>query len=189
MKYFIIILLSFLFVSCNPFISKDLRRKNKCNRKLERVVRKCPELLNTDTIIDTVIFEVPKVEIDSFIVIQKDTSTIDSIVNLIRNKQTREIVKDYIIKYVPFKDTVIHLIEGFSVSFYSKGGNIHYSIDKPVEVVKIEKEVIVPVVKPVELTTMEKVLNFLSRFWWWFILAALLFVGYKIADKWLKGIF
>jgi len=189
MKYFIIILLSFLFASCNPFISKDLRRKNKCNRKLERVVRKCPELLSTDTIIDTVIIEVPKIEIDSFIVIKKDTTAIDSIVNLIKNKQTREIVKDYIIKYVPFKDTVIHLIEGFSVSFYSKDGNIHYSIDKPVEVIKIEKEVIVPVIKPVQLTTMEKALNFFSRFWWWFVVAALCFIGYKIFKKWLNTIF
>jgi hypothetical protein len=129
------------------------------------------------------------VEIDSFIVIQKDTSTIDSIVNLIRNKQTREIVKDYIIKYVPFKDTVIHLIDGYSVSFYSKGGNIHYSIDKPVEVLEIENETIIPVVKPVELTTMEKILNFFGRFWWWLIVAVLCFIGYKVMTRRLNDLF
>lgn len=176
MKYFIIILLSFLFASCNPFISKELRRKNKCNKKLERVVRKCPELLKADTIRDTLKVEVPKVEIDSFIVVEKDTAEIDSLVQLIKNKKTREAIKEYIIKYVPFKDTVIHLIDGYSVSFYSKGGNVHYSIDKPAKVLEIENEVIIPVVKPVELTTFDKIMNLLSRFWWWFVIGLVVFI-------------
>jgi hypothetical protein len=176
MKNLLIFLLALTFVSCNPFISKDLRKKKRCNKKLERVVNRCPELLNNDTIIDTVIIEVPKVEIDSFIVVKKDTAEIDSLVNLIKNKKTREVIREYITKYVPFKDTVIHLVDGYKVSFYSKGGNIHYSIDKPVEVIKIENEVIVPVIKPIELTTIEKIINFFSRFWWWFVIGLVLFI-------------
>lgn len=176
MKNLLIFLLAFTFASCNPFISKDLRRKNRCNKKLERVVSRCPELLRNDTIIDTVIIEVPKIEIDSFIVIKKDTAKIDSLVNLIKNKKTREVIREYITKYVPFKDTVIHLVDGFKVSFYSRDGNIHYSIDKPLEVIKVENETIIPVIKPIELTTIEKIMNFFSRFWWWFVIGLILFI-------------
>ena len=176
MKNLLIFLLALTFASCNPFISKDLRKKKRCNKKLERVVSRCPELLNNDTIIDTVVIEVPKVEIDSFIVIKKDTAEIDSLVNLIKNKKTREVIRKYITKYVPFKDTVIHLVDGFKVSFYSKGGNIHYSIDKPLEVIKIENETIVPVVKQIELTWWEKVLEFCYRFWLWFVIFLVLFI-------------
>ena len=72
MKQLLIILLAFSFISCNPFVSKELRRKKKCNRKLERVVKRCPELLKPDTIIDTVEVIIPEVKIDSFIQIIKD---------------------------------------------------------------------------------------------------------------------
>ena len=189
MKNLIIIFLAVIFVSCNPFISKDLRRKNKCNRKLERVVKKCPELLQNDTIIDTVSILLPEVRIDSFIIIEKDSFEIDSLVNLIENKEVQEIIKEYITNYIPFKDTIIHKIEGFTFLFYIYGENIRYEVVKPLEVIKIETEVIVPVVKPIELNVIEKILNFLSRFWWWFILALLCFIGYKAANKWLNGIF
>ena len=43
------ILLCIVFISCNPFISKDLRLKNRANRKLERLVNKYPNLLKQDT--------------------------------------------------------------------------------------------------------------------------------------------
>lgn len=179
MKYFIIILLSFIFTSCNPFISKELRRKNKCNRKLERVIKKCPELLGTDTIRDTVSIVVPEVRIDSFIVIQKDTAEIDSLLNLIQDQGVREVFKQYIYNYKPFNDTITHIIDGYIFSFYAEGKNIRYEVKKPVEVLKIENETIIPVVKLIELTTLEKILNFMGRFWWWFVIGLILFIAFR----------
>jgi hypothetical protein len=176
MKNLLILFLAVSFISCNPFITKELRRKKKCNKKLERVINKCPELLKADTIRDTVSIMIPEVRIDSFIVIEKDSAEIDSLVNLIQDQGVREIIKQYITKYVPFKDTLRHEIDGYTFLFYVDGQNIRYEVKKPLEVVKIENEIIVPIVRPVELTTFEKVLDFFSRFWWWFVIGLILFI-------------
>ena len=180
MKYFIIILLSFSFISCNPFISKDLRKKNKCNKKLERVIKKCPDLLKNDTIIDTVSIVVPEIRIDSFIVIQKDSNEIDSLINLIQDPGVREVIKEYITEYIPFKDTIKHEIDGFTFLFYFIGQNIHYEVKKPLEVIK--KETVTPYkfVKPIELTLLDKFLNFISVSWWWFLIAIAVLIVYKL---------
>ena len=153
-----------------------MRRKNKCNRKLERVVKKCPELLQNDTIIDTVSIIVPEVRIDSFIVIQKDSIEIDSLVNLIQDQEVRKVIKQYITEYIPFKDTLIHKIDGYTFRFYIEGQNIRYEVVKPLEVIKTETEVIIPIVKPVELTTFERVMNLFARFWWWLVIGLILFI-------------
>ena len=186
MKNILILLLALSFLSCNPFISKELRRKNKANRKLERLTNKFPELLTQDTIYNMVAIEAVKVEIDSFIVIQKDTTTIDSLVNLIENKETRKVIKEYITNYIPFKDTVIHLTDGFKVTFYSSGGNIHYAIDKPAETLKKKVRTLVPKVSKVELTIIEQAQNLFSKFWKWFIFVIIGFVLYKVVVKFLS---
>ena len=183
MKNLLILFLAICFVSCNPFISKDLRKKNRCNKKLERVVKKCPELLGNDTIRETISILVPEVRIDSFIVIQKDTAEIDSLLNLIQDQVVREVVKQYIYKYKPFNDTITQIIDGYTFRFYVEGQNIRYEVEKPVEVLKIETETIVPIVKQIELTTLEKVLNFFSRFWWWFVIALVLFIGARMIKQ------
>lgn len=174
----IILLLATLF-SCSPFIDKELRRKNKCNRKLERVVTKCPELLNPDTIKQIVKVEVPKVEIDSFIVIQRDTS----ILELIKNDTIKNIVRHYINNYKPLEDTITHIIDGYTFKFYSVNDGIGYSVDKPKEVIEEEIEIPIDVVKPIQLTIFEQIMNGFSRFWWWLVLGFILFVGYRIVFK------
>jgi hypothetical protein len=88
--------------SCNPFISKELRRKNKCNRKLQRVTTKCPELIQTDTFTRVVTFEVPKLQIDSFIEIKPDTMWLSEI----RNDTIRQLVREKIFDSFPF-DTIV----------------------------------------------------------------------------------
>jgi len=186
MRYILIILSLLILTGCNPFISKELRRKNKANRKLERLTNKYPELLTQDTIYNMVAIEAVKVEIDSFIVIQKDTAIIDSLVNLIENKETRKVIKEYITNYVPFKDTTIHLIDGFKVSFYAVGGNIHYTIDKPSETLKKKVRTLVPKVSKVELTIIEQAQNLLSKLWRWFIFIILAIILYKFVIKFLS---
>jgi len=188
MKNLIIIFLAISFISCNPFITKDLRRKNKCNRKLQRVVNKCPELLSNDTIRDTVSILVPEVRIDSFITIVKDTAEIDSLVSLIQDPGVQEIIKQYIYRYKPFNDTITQIIDGYTFRFYVEGQNIRYEVDKPAELIKKPIEVIIPIVKPVELTTIEKALDFFSRFWWWFVIGLIFFILIRIFGKTIKNL-
>ncbi len=184
MKNLIIILLAFSFFSCNPFISKDLRIKNRCNRKLERADKRfkkkvgkvaliCPSIISKDTIRDTVTITIPEVRIDSFLVLERDTAEIDSLVKLIKNKKTREIIREYITNYIPIKDTVIHLADGYTIKFYSLDGDLHYQVTKPEEKIEETAEIIVETIKPVELTTGEKIMNFLSRFWIWIVVSSI----------------
>lgn len=153
----LIALFSVILVSCNPFMSKDVRRSKKCNKKLEKVVIKCPELLNKDTIIDTLIIELPKVEIDSFITLNYDTVRIDSIVNLIQNDTIKKVVKEFIYNENILKDTIIHKIDGYTFIFYSNGNNIHYKVEKPLEVLKIENKTIVDTIKPIKVSWFDKI--------------------------------
>ncbi len=193
-KKLIVAIVLFSLFACNPFITKDLREKNRCNRKVERELKrhnrkvakiaiKCPDIITERTIIDTVLVEIPKVDIDSFIVIQRDTAEIDSLVNLIKNKKTREVIRKYITEYIPFRDTLIHLKDGFKVRFYSVDGNIHYSIDKPLEVVKKENKIVIKEVKEIPLTVLEKIMNFFSVYLLWILVAIIVFFILKLVKK------
>ena len=177
-----IILLICLLSSCNPFISKELRRKNKCNRKLERVVRKCPELLKTDTIKQVVEIEVSKVQIDSFITIEHDTTWL----NEINNDTVRQLVREKIFEYFPFKDTIAHYVDGYTFLFYNVNGNIGYTVTKPPERLLKEIETPIEVIKPVQLTITEQIMNVLSKFFWWFVLLVISILAYKIIMKKIK---
>lgn len=176
MRYLTIILSIIILSSCSGLRSKEHRRKRKCNRKLERVIRKCPELLNQDTIRDTVVFNIPEVRIDSFISIERDTAVIDSLLGLIRNKKAKAAVKEFFTKYVPIKDTIIHEIDGYTFRFFNSGGNIGYSVKRPEKVVEIPTETIIDVVKPVELTTGQKIIDFIWQFWWLILIGILSFI-------------
>jgi len=180
------ILLVVTLFSCNPFISKELRRKNKCNRKLERVVNKCPELLNQDTIRDTVVFNIPEVRIDSFITVERDTS----ILELIPNDTIKEIVRNYIVNHKVIKDTITHVIDGYTFKFFTDAkGDIGYLVTKPEEKVEEIIEIPVDVVKPIQLTIGEQIMNVFASVWRWglflLVIIILLYLGYKF----LKGYF
>lgn len=171
MNKLIIIILAVFLSGCNPFINKELKRKNKCNKRLEKVVRKCPELLNSDTIR----IQVPKVEIDTFIDLRIDTLKLDSIIYLIKDSIVREVVRKYIKTEVYPKDTVTHKIEGFSFSFWFNDGQLHYTANRPEIIYKKP----VQIIKPIELTALEKIANFISGFMWpIIILLIILFILY-----------
>jgi hypothetical protein len=182
-----IILLICLLSSCNPFISKELRQKKKCNRKLERVIKKCPELLNTDTIRDTVEIIIPKVEIDSFIDVKIDTMRLDSIINLIKDTTTQRIIWQYFTNEVYPKDTIKHQIDGFSFAFWFIGNKMHYSVDKPSEIVEKEIEIPIEVVKPIQLTVWQQLMNCLSPFFWPIVVLIIIILVFKIIMKKIKG--
>lgn len=187
MKRILIILLTITFASCSPFISKGLRKKNKCNRKVERINTNyqkkiiklsysCPEALIKDTIRDTLTIEIPEVKIDTFFIIQKDTAEIDSLLNLIKNKKTRSVVKEYITNYIPLKDTITHEIDGYTFKFFNHNGNIGYSVDRPAEIIEKASEIVISRIEKIELTLWEKIMNLLNGFWWWILISFIVFM-------------
>jgi len=149
MKYLLILVI--LITSCNPFISPELRRKNKCNRKFEKVLRRCPELLTTkDTtiVLDTTIIT-NSVQIDTVLSIEFDTL---------------EIIKDkFHLKIIRSVDTLI--VSGGCDS----------------DTIYVEKIVRVPIqiVAPIPLTISEQILNGLGRLWWLILIAFGIYILYK----------
>ena len=128
MKKYILILIAGLFLtSCNPFMTKDLRRKNRANRKLERLISKYPQLKAKDTLVvklDTVIIT------DSVVVSQSFSLKFDTV----------EIVKEnFRLKLIKTTDTLI--VEGGCMS----------------DTIYVNKEIIVPfeTIQKIELTPLE----------------------------------
>jgi len=155
MRNIIVLIISFSLLACNPFISKDLRKKNRANRKLAKVIKKYPELLNKDTTI---------VNFDTTIV----TTDVKVDTVLSTNFDTLKIVRDkFHLKLIKTTDTLI--IDGGCLS----------------DTIYIDKEILVPidVVKPVQLTIAEQVLNGLGRFWWWILIAIILIFATEILSK------
>jgi len=183
MRKVLLIIAATLLISCNPFISKDLRHKNKCNRQLERVTKRCPELLQQETIKDTVILQIPKVEIDTFIQLQTDTFKLDSVINLIKDTTTRKFIYNYIKTEVYPKDTIRQKIDGYTFSFWFVGSKMYYSVKKPLQVVKKINDVKVNKVVPIKLSIWEQILNGLSRFRWWILVLLGVILGFKILKK------
>lgn len=148
---FLILILLILFTSCNPFISKELRRKNKCNRKLERVTKRCPELLKKDTLIanfDTTIVT-KEVRVDTLVSTKFDTL---------------EIIKDkFHLKLIKTTDTL--LIEG--------------GCDADTIIVTQYVKVPYTKVEQIKLTPLEHLANWFSRFWWWLIIGLIIYLVYK----------
>jgi hypothetical protein len=176
MKNILIIFLAVILSGCNPFVSKELRRKNKCNRKLARVVRKCPELINKT---DTFIIKVPEVAIDTFIDLQIDTFKLDSIIYLIKDSVVQKVVRNYIQTEVYPRDTIKQEIEGFKFSFWFNNGKLRYTAIKPEVVYKKPIEVI----KTIKLSVWENICNFLGGFFWPLLIILIIIIILYILKK------
>lgn len=158
MRYITIILSLLILSSCNPFITKELRRKNKCNRKLKRVVDKCPELLKQDTAVYVY---------DTTIITRN--SKADTIVSL--NFDTITLEKDKLrLKLIKTTDTLIINAECLP------------------DTIRIKEYIKVPFekVQPIELTTYEKIVNGFKPFFWWIVFIIIAIILYKSVVKFLK---
>jgi hypothetical protein len=175
MRKLILLIIIASTTSCNPFINKPLRQKNRANKKLERLTTKFPSL----KAVDTVTVEIPKVEIDTFINLQIDTLKLDSIVYLIKDTVVRKVVRKYISTEVYPKDTVNQLIDGFNFAFWFNGNRLNYSVEKPLKVIKKE----VAVIKPIELTALEKFSNLLGKYVWQILLILAILLGFRLIYK------
>ena len=184
MRITLILLSIILLSSCNPFISKDLRKKNKCNRKLERVVKKCPELLNTDTIIDTITVTIPEIRIDTVLKVEIDTLVIGDIINALDTIKTDKEKIRYLTQYVTqamYIDTNL-TIDGVFIHINLLDGELLVSIDKPLEVVKVLDTDIIQTIKKIKLTPLESFTNWIGKFWWILIFALAVLILYR----WIK---
>lgn len=158
MRYITIILSLLILTGCNPFLTKELRRKNKCNRKLKRVVDKCPELLKQDTAVYVY---------DTTIITRN--SKADTIFSL--NFDTITLEKDKLrLKLIKTTDTLIINAECLP------------------DTIRIKEYIKVPFekVQPIELTTYEKIVNGFKPFFWWIVFIIIAIILYKSVVKFLK---
>ena len=175
MRKLILLIIIASTTSCSVFISKDLRKKNRANRQLKRVLKRNPNLKT----VDTLYVEIPKVEIDTFINLKIDTLKLDSIVYLIKDTAVRNVIKKYITNEVYSKDTINQFVDGFNFSFWFSGGNLNYTVEKPLEVLKKEIEVI----RTIKLTLIEQITNTISKWFWKIILLLAFLVGIRLVYK------
>lgn len=153
-------------VSCLP---KELRQKKRCNRKLERLVEKCPQLLQKDTIHDTIHVVVPELLIKDSLFVKVDTL---QLLEYVTKEQIRYVVRSISL------DTIINhtdytLIFRLSNGLFSHDITIkEKTIDKPIET-------IIDVVKPIELKWYEQLYIYFNGWFKWLIAAIFLYLLYR----------
>ena len=165
-RYLIAVIILISAVGCLP---KELRQKKRCNRKLERLVEKCPQLLNKDTIHDTIHVVVPELLIKDSLFVKVDTL---QLLEYVTKEQIRYVVRSISL------DTIINhtdytLIFRLSNGLFSHDITIkEKTIDKPIET-------IVDVVKPVKLSLFEKAYLYLNGWFKWILALIFLYLLYR----------
>lgn len=169
MRKVILIAMSFLMIGC--VLSKEERQNKRANRKLERLTDKYPQLLDKDTLRDTVTILVPEIEIDTFIQTNTDVSGVDSILNKFNDKldsltriEVGDEIKYYITKRQVIEDTIIHKEDGVTVSIWQEDELIRVKVEKPEEEVTEVVENIVDVVRPAEIPKWKLFLQQVNQF-------------------------
>lgn len=170
-----------ILISCNPFINKELRYKKKCNRKLEALIRKCPGLIQPDTIIKIVTIEIPAIDIALLVATNNDVSGVDSIIakyegvidSLLARKIGKEI-KWYIRERPCIIDTLKFTRKGIKVEVFQIGKQIFISVEKPKESIKAEIKIEIPRIEKIKLTWGEKLMIFLGKFWIWIVIMGII---------------
>ena len=183
----ILLLLIVGLSSCNPLISKELRKKNRCNRKLERVVSKCPDLVKTDTITLEVEVEVPKLEIRDSIVLQVeiDSFAVDSLLNYINTLKTKKertkTIKEYVLKSFSLDTTITDSL--YSLTFKIDNGVFSHDIvineHKLKQDVKIEQQT----VQEIKLSPWEQLLNYFGSWIWVVIFGFIIWLLFRLFKK------
>ena len=166
MKYIYLLILSLFLISCLP---KELRQKKRCNRKLERLVEKCPQLLQKDTIHDTIHVVVPELLIKDSLFVKVDTM---QLLEYVTKEQIR-----YVVRSISLDTTINHvdytLIFRLSNGLFSHDITIkEKTIDKPIET-------IVDIVKPIELKWYEQLYIYFNGWFKWLIALIFLYLLYR----------
>lgn len=184
-KFLFVLIGLVVLTSCNPFISKELRKKKRCNDKLEkkmdRLVKKCPNLLKVDTIFETIEVPVPEIRIDTFFQVQVDSSKIDSLVRELSAIEDHDERVRYLTKYVTqavYVDTSV-IIDGVTVGVTMINGKLSISVYKPEEIILIEDMDIIKKISKDPLTLSESLWIGFAKFWWWGIILLIIFFAIR----------
>ena len=119
MRYYIVVLCVTILTGCS--FEKRLERKmDRANRKIEKLVLKYPDLIKTDTVVDTFKVVVPEV--------QHDTSFVDV------PGDTIEVIKDRLkVKYVRQDSTVY-------ISGECETDTIFQRVEVPVQNIEVKEQ-------------------------------------------------
>lgn len=154
MKKTLLLLLSILLIGCSPFVDKELRKKNRCNRKFDRKFKRLSKRCDISSI-DTLV-----VNVDTTIVTKE--VRVDTLVST--KHDTIEIVKD------KFRVRIVNLIDTLLIEGGCDPDTVVFT-----KTIKVPYEV----VKPIELTPFEKFTNLMKPYWWLIVIILLLFLVYK----------
>lgn len=171
--YVIIFALGIILFSCLP---KEIRQKKRCNRKLERLIEKCPQLLNNDTIHDTISVKVPEILIKDSLTVRVDTFELEKLVPYDKIKE--------VVKSISIDTLILDSLYRLKISLYN--GVFLYDIVIYPREVKKPIETIVNVVKPIELTLFEKFQVWYYGKWWLIPLILICVIIYLIIKKILR---
>lgn len=178
-----------LFTSCNPFVSKELRRKNRCNNKLENkmasLIKKCPNLLKTDTITEIIEVPVPEIKIDTVFQVYIDTSKVDSLVRELSAIEDHSERVRYLTKYIAeavYIDTSI-VKDGVTVGVTLINGKLSINVHKPEEIILVEDQDIIKTISIDPLKWHESLRLYLAKFWWWGIIIFVVFLILRTAYR------
>jgi hypothetical protein len=155
MRKIIILIIIASITSCNPFISKDLRKKNRANKRLERLTTKFPSLLSKDTasiLYDTIIIT-PNTKVDTVLSYNFDTVT------LYKDKLRLKLIK--------INDTLMIDAECLP------------------DTIKINTIVKIPFnkISTIKLTLIEQITNTIGKWFWKIILLLAFLVGIRLVYK------
>ena len=169
MKNLFIILIAFSLVGC--MASKEIRQAKRCNKKLEKVLAKCPDLQKIDTIQVPFTVIVPEIQIKDSLTIQIDTLELLKYVEISKIK--------YITK--AFSIDSLKLDSNYRLQIRLINGLLTYNLIIYQDTVKSVVDVPIKVIAPIKITLLDRAWTFLKTFWLLFIVAGLILFAFKFS--------
>lgn len=182
------LLVGFLFALQGCLLTKNERLDRRANRKLDRLTANYPQLLEKDTLRDTVTVLVPEIRLDTIIQTSQDVSGVDSILLQFKSRldsvtalQLGDEIKYYVTNRQVIEDTLIHKEDGVTVKIWQEGDLIQISVFKPAE--EVQETVEIPynkVVRAPVLPWWKTLFLWLQR---WGIVVGLMFLIFWFISK------
>lgn len=119
-------------------------------KRIARIAKRHPEVITRDTMFKIDKDTIPAVNVQANFKADTNTAKLDSIFKLFGGKMDSALalklksgVKQYIINRQLFPDTVIQIVDGFTIKLFQKGDNAFGVIIKKSEQIKEEKYAVV----------------------------------------------
>lgn len=161
MKNLLIILICFSLSSC--FVSKEIRQKQRCNKKLEKILAKCPELLKIDSVLVPFEVIIPKIEIKDSLTIRVDTL---EILKYVEVSKIKNVIKSISLDTTDFNSK-------YQLIISLRNGILNYKIVILQDTIKSVLNVPKMIINPIQLTTWERIQLLFGK---WLFLAFAIFI-------------